>query len=776
MAEPTADTGTAAAPAEAPGDSGRIAVVGMGIRVPGAGRDLDRFWEILASGKETTSFFSREELLDSGVPGELLDRPNFVPARAVVPDSARFDHRLFSYSPQDSALMDPQQRVLLECAWSALEHAGQPPVMPEGNRVGIYVGTGMNVYLLDHLWPDKRAVEAAGGLQMLISSDKDFAATRIGYKLNLHGPALTVQTACSTSLVAVHLAVQSLLTYESDLAMAGGATLVPPGRRGQLHEPGGIFSPDGRCRTFDAQGRGTVLGDGAGVVVLKRYEDAIRDRDTVHAVILGSAVNNDGSRKAGYTAPGPDGQFAVISEALGVAGVAADSIGYLEAHGTGTELGDPIEVGALTRVFGPARDDRARCALGSLKSVTGHMDTAAGVVGLIKTVLALGHRTIPPVAHFSTPNPALKLEDSVFHVPAVAEEWQPIGAVRRAGVSSFGIGGTNAHVVLEEGPPRPAPGRPRGAELMLVSARTPQAAAESLARVRAFVEDSDPRGYPDTAHTLRTGRAELPWRAAFVAGGRYPVPIPPREPVKSTAQARTRGVVLVVTGEGKEDGNQPNYDACRVYRRVADSGFAWLRAGAPGGELDGAARDRVKRFTAATGLIASLHSRGVRPAAALGTGVGALAAACAAGMFPLEEGFHLAAGLHRPRPAPRTSAHPVHVSSAATQLTVDQAADPGFWADVLARTGEDGTAGRLAELAPAAWLEIGTRVDTHLPSGTVPGEPEDPHSRLLFAVGVLWELGIGEPWDAIHSEGRGRVPAPTYPFADTRHFIDAPRG
>ena len=502
-------------------EPGRVAIIGMAIRVPGAERDLDRFWSNIEQGVEATQFFERQNLLDMGVRADLVDRPNFVPARAVIRDADCFDGQLFGYSPQDSALMDPQQRVLLECSWSALEHAGYAPTAPEGNRVGVFVGTGLNVYLLDNLWPNEQVFKSAGDLQVMISSDRDFAATRIGYKLNLQGPVVTLQTACSTSLVAIHFAVQSLLTYEADLALAGAATILPASRRGYLHEPGGILSPDGRCRAFDRKAEGTVPGDGAGIVVLKRFEDAVRDRDTIHAMIAGSAVNNDGSRKAGFAAPGPAGQAEVISAALGIAGFDPDTIGFVEAHGTGTALGDPIEVAALRQVFGPARADRAPCALGALKSITGHLDTTAGVTGVIKTVLALKNRTIPPVAHFTEPNPALNLEDSVFRVPAVAEEWTPINGVRRAGVSSFGIGGTNAHVVLEEAAPPPPAGRPRQApELILISAKTSQAAAESLARARKHIAHARERDYADIAFTLRSGRAELPWRAAFVAGHR----------------------------------------------------------------------------------------------------------------------------------------------------------------------------------------------------------------------------------------------------------------
>ena len=687
-------------------DSGRIAIVGMAARLPGADRDLDRFWQNTADGVESISFFTRDELLGWGVPAELADQPNFVPARGVVEGADRFDHRLFSYSPQDAALMDPQQRVLLECAWSALEHSGHAPVGIDGNRTAVFAGTGMNVYLLDNLWPNERVLKAAGGFGLVIGSDKDYAATRIGYKLNLQGPALTTQTACSTSLVAVHLAVQSLLTYDADLALAGGATIAPPTRRGHLHEPGGIFSPDGRCRAFDRDAAGTVPADGAGVVVLKRLEDALHDRDTIHAVIAGSAVNNDGARKAGFTAPGPSGQAAVIRSALEVADVDPATIGLIETHGTGTALGDPIEVAALRQVF--HTPGRAPLALTALKSNVGHLDTAAGVAGLIRMALALRHRTIPPVAHFTAPNPALELDTSTLWVPSAAKTWDAIDGVRRGGVSAFGIGGTNAHVVVEEAPEPRTRRRRRSPELIMVSAKTEQAAQDSLARVAAFVAGAQVHDLGDAAHTLRTGRTPLPWRATFVTGE------PHRAPVRAVAAP---GVPFVVTGAGELTGNRPNYDADPVYREIVDAGTAHLRA--VGVERTAA----MERFLAAVGLAAALRAHGVEPSAVLGTGT---AAACVAGELTLEEGLHRAA---KDLPYP--------------------------------------------EVPDGPWVEIGTAVTLHLP-GEVLDLPVNRHARLLAVVGRLWELGMAGEWTPATGTGRHRVPVPTYPFAATRHYIDAP--
>jgi acyl transferase domain-containing protein len=684
----------------------------------------------------------------------------------------QFDGQLFGYSPHDSVLMDPQQRILLECAWSALEHAGYPPIAEDGNRIGVHVGTGMNVYLLDLLWPDTRAVQRAGGLQTLISSEKDYAATRIAYKLNLQGPAFTVQTACSTSLVAVHLAVQSLLTYDADMALAGGASVAPPTRRGYLSQQGGIFSPDGRCRVFDKDANGTVGADGAGIVVLKRLEDALRDGDTVHAVILGSATNNDGARKAGFTAPGPEGQAAAINSALSVAGVDPDTIGYVETHGTGTALGDPIEVSALREVFGSDRGDRPGCSLGALKSVMGHLDTAAGVAGLIKTVLALQHRTIPPVARFSEPNPALELEKTVFSVPTAATDWPEIDGTRRAGVSSFGIGGTNAHVVLEEAPPPPRTGRRSrvGIELMLVSAKTEAAAAESLAPVGAAVAEIEPAELAGIAYTLRTGRVEFPWRGYFVRTSDEP--LRSLRPVRrASREAAERGVAYFFTGSGALPGSPLTYDQDRHFRSVLDRGYAALRAA--GREDHHDSKERVGRFAVGVAWFEVLRRYGIRPVAMAGQGVGAVVSAHAAGVFSFETGLDLALRRQPTGIALASTSIPLHGPVDGRLLSSAELTDLEYWAARFDESHDGSFAPpALREPGPAAWLEIGTQTLPQV-DGAQP-EMSNGYDKMLTSIGLLWEMGIGGPWDAELDVGRRRIPAPGYPFASTRHYLEIP--
>ena len=367
-----------------------IAIVGMAGRFPGA-RNIDEFWLNLRNGVEAISSFTEEELRSAGVDSALLNDPSYVRANATIEDTELFDASFFSINHREAEIMDPQHRVFLECAWEALENAGYHADSYQG-RIGVYAGHGVPTYLLSNLYSNRRSLWALSGSQTFIGNDKDHLSTRVSYKLNLHGPSLSVQSACSTSLVAVHVACQSLLNGECSMALAGGITIWVPHKVGYKYDEGGILSPDGHCRAFDAAAKGTVNGSGVGIVILKRLADALAEGDTIHAVIKGSAINNDGSQKAGYTAPSIEGQAAVISEAMHMAGVDASTITYVETHGTGTVMGDPIEVAALTQAFRAGTQAKQFCAIGSVKTGIGHLDTAAGVAGLIKTVLALKNK------------------------------------------------------------------------------------------------------------------------------------------------------------------------------------------------------------------------------------------------------------------------------------------------------------------------------------------------------------------------------------------------
>ncbi len=493
-----------------------IAIIGMAGRFPGA-RNIAEFWQNLKNGVESIRSFSDAELLAAGVPSEELAQPEYVKSGVILQDLDQFDAAFFGFSPKDAAIMDPQHRLFLECAWEALETAGHTPTTFPGS-IGVYAGSGMNSYMIYNLLTNRKLMESAGlFLIRQTGNDKDVLATRVSYELNLHGPSINVQTACSTSLVAVHLACQSLLNQECDMALAGGVTIEFPHGHGYLYREGEILSRDGHCRAFDADSSGTVFSSGAGLVVLRRLEDALADHDTISAVILGSAINNDGARKAGYLAPSVDGQSEVIAEALGVAGVEPGDISYVETHGTGTKVGDPIEIKALTQAFQRRSKDSGFCAIGSLKASIGHLDTAAGVAGLIKTVLALKHRQIPPSLHFHKPNPLIDFSTSPFYVNTALTEWEAKRGPRRAGVTSLGIGGTNAHVVLEEASLSSLAKDPIGAEkpfqLLVMSAKTTSALEKIGQNLSAYLQETPEARLKDIAYTLQVGRKEFAQRS-----------------------------------------------------------------------------------------------------------------------------------------------------------------------------------------------------------------------------------------------------------------------
>ncbi|HWK89897.1 MAG TPA: type I polyketide synthase, partial [Longimicrobium sp.] len=552
-----------------------VAIIGMAGRFPGAD-DLETFWDNLRAGRDAITHFTAEELRAAGIPDALLRNPEYVRSIGRLRDVQHFDAGFFGYSPREAELLEPGHRIFLECAWEALEDAGYAPETVRG-RVGVYAGAGTSGYTERHVLPNAELMASVGGFQANLSSGKDFLATRTSYKLDLRGPSVNVQTACSTSLVATHLAVQSLLSGESDLALAGGASVIVPQDTGYLYTPGSIMSPDGRCRAFDAKSAGALSGSGAGVVVLKRLADAVRDGDAIRAVIKGSAINNDGAAKVAYTAPGVEGQTWVITEALAAAGVEPDTIGYVEAHGTGTDLGDTIEIAALTRAYRVSTDRTGYCAVGSVKTSIGHLDTAAGVAGLIKTVLALQHREIPPTAHFESPNPKIDFAGSPFHVAARLEPWRTDGEPRRAGVSSFGIGGTNAHLVLEEAPEPEPSGPSRPWQLVTLSARSPRALDAAAERLADHLAAHPDLPLADVAFTLREGRRAFPHRRTLVvregedAAGLLRERSPERL-VSGAVEGGSRSVAFLFPGLGDHYPNMARglYESERVFRAEVD--------------------------------------------------------------------------------------------------------------------------------------------------------------------------------------------------------------
>ncbi|RCX14282.1 polyketide synthase PksJ [Anaerobacterium chartisolvens] len=494
-----------------------IAVIGLSGRFPGAA-NIDEFWSNLERGVESISRFTDEEVIEEGVDPDMLDRPEYVKAWGILDGVDKFDALFFGYNPREAAVLDPQQRIFLEESWRALENSGYDSEKYNGS-IGVFASTGMNTYI-KNLSGGEGSEGLANDYQIMISNDKDFLATRVAYKLNLEGPGMTVQTACSSSLVAVHLACRSLNSGECDMALAGGVSVRLPQKKGYMYQEGMILSPDGHCRAFDEKAKGTVGGNGAGVVVLKRLDKAVRDRDNIWAVIKGSAINNDGSMKVGYTAPRLDGQARVIHEAQRKAGIDPATITYIEAHGTGTPMGDPIEIEALKQVFGTYTDKRNFCAVGSVKTNIGHLDSASGVTGLIKTVLSLNKGKIPPSVNFYKPNPKIDFENSPFFVNAALAEWKSGEDPRRAGVSSFGIGGTNAHAVLEEAPKAQPDAAGDGEYLIVLSAKTGTALDAMSKELAEFLSSNEGISMADAAYTLQVGRREHEIRRFLVCASR----------------------------------------------------------------------------------------------------------------------------------------------------------------------------------------------------------------------------------------------------------------
>ncbi|MEU3624241.1 hypothetical protein BS329_35275 [Amycolatopsis coloradensis] len=607
-----------------------VAIIGLACRFPGAA-NAGEFWRNLLSGKETISRFGRDELLASGVPAARVADPAFVAAGGVVDDIDEFDAAYFGVPPREAELMDPQHRLFLQCVVTALEDAGTRP----GGDIGVYAAAGFNSYLTHRLLPAADRLGDVADVQWLAGGEKDYLATRASYKLGLTGPSMSVQTACSSALVAVHLAVESLLSGECSAAVAGAVSIGVLTGEGYLHHEGGILSADGHCRPFDESATGTVFGGGVGAVVLKRLADARADGDDIRAVLLGSAINNDGGHKVGYTAPGLEGQVRVIGAAHAVAGVTADEVSYVEGHGTGTVLGDRIELAALRRVF--ADWSGGECGLGSVKSNVGHLDTAAGMAGLIKTVLCLRHRTLAPTVGSTR-------HDGPFRVSPDARPWEPRQGRRLAGVSSFGIGGTNAHLVLAEAPGRgPLPAV--GWQVLPLSART-TTALNTLTRSFAAT-DLDTADIADVAHTLQTGRTAHAERRFVVARSMPEARAALSEPGIARNASAPTGPVFLFPGQGTAIGGTVArmYRSEPVFRAELDACLEvfgpevrelTLHGGPGGTEVVQPALFAVELALARwwTGL-------GVRPAALVGHSVGEYAAACLAGVFSLPDAARL---------------------------------------------------------------------------------------------------------------------------------------
>ena len=649
-----------------------VAVIGMACRLPGA-PNVEAFWENLCGGVESIRPLGEEELLAAGLDPEELDNPRLVRAAALVEGTDQFDASFFGINGREAEVMDPQHRLFLECAWEALEDAGCDPSRYEG-AIGVFGGGIFGSYAAKNLMPAKVFDEKSTVLQTILSNEKDYMTTRVAYKLNLRGPCFTVQSGCSTSLVAIHLACQSLLNFESDVVLAGGVAIDTQREQGYYHFEGSVSSPDGHCRAFDERAAGTVFGNGVGIVVLKRLEDAIADGDTVLAVVRGSATNNDGAHKVGFTAPSVSGQSQVIVEALADAGVNPETIGYIETHGTGTTLGDPIEVEAMTKAFRTQTSKNQFCAIGSVKTNIGHLDAAAGVVGLIKAVLSLSRHRVVPSLNFERPNPKIEFDSSPFFVNTKLREWttgvQP-GVPRRAGVSSFGMGGTNAHVVLEEAPKAAAPARSRPWQLLMVSARSEQALDQATVHLADHLEADSGQALADVAYTLQVGRAQFAHRRVAVCrdardGSTVLLGKDPARLFTSHYAGEPFKIAFLFPGQGSQHVNMGRelYDAEPVFREQIDYcarrlqptlGVDLREVLYPADPDSPEVIARLKRteytqpalFAVEYALARLWMNWGLQPVACIGHSLGEYVAACLAGVFSIDDALQLVAARGR---------------------------------------------------------------------------------------------------------------------------------
>ncbi len=645
-----------------------VAVVGMACRVPGA-RSTSEFWQLLSEGREGLSLLTEEELRTAGASETLIRDPRYVRAGMFLKDMEQFDPGFFGLSPLDGKILDPQHRHFLECSWEAFENAGYDPTRFAGS-IGVFAGSGHNAYFHYNVLADPDLVSSTGFFLLRhTGNDKDFLSTRVSYCFDLKGPSVNVQTACSTSLVAVHMASQSLLNGECDMALAGGVSIELPHRQGYLFREGEILSSDGHCRPFDASAGGTVFGSGVVVVLLKRLDDAIAAGDTIHGVIRASAVNNDGAGKISYLAPSVDGQAAAAQEALAIGEIDPRTVTYIEAHGTGTQLGDPIEIAALTQAYGEGHDQKQFCRVGSLKSNIGHLDTAAGVASLIKVLLSMQHKTLPPTLHFKAPNPAIDFPKTPFRVNSTASDWSSQTPLR-AGVSSLGVGGTNAHVIVEEAPERRTTKTGRKIDLLLFSARTDSAllaGRDSFAQFFTDPANSSTLSLNDTAYTLAVGRREFKKRAFIVADGTDTAAqalTGQREGyIQGEAPTGTREVAFMFAGGGAQYPGMGYglYTDEPVYRSVVDECFELLRplvpfdlksilfpGGGGGVESSEAELERPSRTLPALFITQYAQARlwqswGVNPSALIGHSLGENTAACLAGVLSLKDALALVA-------------------------------------------------------------------------------------------------------------------------------------
>ncbi len=797
--------------------SSDIAVIGMDCRFPGA-NNVQEYWENLVNGKENILFLTKEEIEKNHLDGNCdPEHPDYVRAAAYIEGEDLFDEQFFGYSPREAKLMDPQQRIFLECSWNALESAGYDPYKYE-LPIGVFAGSRTNTYIYN-LLSNREAVGQATQFDIATQNDFSCLSTRVAYKLNLTGPAYSIHTACSTGLSVLHLACQSLLTGECNMAVAGGVAINNPQKTGYLYQTESILSPDGHCIAFDEKSQGTVFGSGIGVVVLKMLENAICDGDIIHAVIKGSASNNDGKRKANYTAPSADGQAKVIKDAVMMSNVDPSTITMLEAHGTGTNLGDPIEVRALTRVYRQFTDRTGYCALGSVKTNLGHLDAAAGMAGLIKVILSLKNKMIPPTLHYTKQNPDIKFEETPFYVNTKLQEWKSGGSLRRAGVSAFGIGGTNVHVILEEAPAISRTSTEEIPRLLLFSAKTKKALKSSMENIKNYLRENQDSDLGDVAFTLANRCTDFTSRFAVscasvdeailnIEKGRQSI----EYDEKGADDIKQLFLLYLPATYANREAFLKLYDEKKLFRDKVDDCCNSLASYIENvmeiltdkEEERGFRQDIFINFIVEYSFSWYAGEIGLEPSALCGSGIGMMAALCAARVFSVHEGGAILNVYHEvSNQMPITDDRAKGVFQTALQdylvnvevktpslpvLIWDKEIKPEkldcFHAASLtnmffpSQISMDALY-RYLETGEGIFLTINEMNGQDMSSDIIHLIPPNDrlqfcHNSIMKTAACLWKKGIDINWaKSFAGEKRRRVTLPNYPMDKKRHWIDA---
>ncbi|HEX2926936.1 MAG TPA: beta-ketoacyl synthase N-terminal-like domain-containing protein [Ruminiclostridium sp.] len=787
---------------------GAIAIIGMAGRFPGA-NDMEEFWENLYNGVESVKFFRQDDLIKMGIDKHLLDNPKYVAADAILDGMDMFDAEFFDYSAREAEIMDPQHRLFLESAWEVLESAGYNSELYDG-RIAVYAGANLSGYMVRNLYSNPGLVESLGSFKIMIANGQDFLATKVSYKMNLMGPSVNVNTLCSSSMVAVHYACQSLNNFECDLAMAGGVSFQVSRNEAFFYQEGGIGSADGHCRAFDSKANGTVSGSGLGIVALKRLEDAIADGDYIHAVIRGTGINNDGSSKNSYTAPNVDGQAECIAEAIEMSGVNPETITYIDAHGTGTNLGDPIEIAALTKAFRAYTDKKEFCAIGSVKTNIGHLVNAGGLASIIKTVLAMKHRVIPPSLNFEEPNPKIDFVNSPFYINNRLQKWETEGFPLRAGVSSFGIGGTNTHIILEEAPAtEPSEKSARPCQLISFSAKTETALDKITLNLLEHIKKNPDLNPADIAFTQHVGRRNFNHRRFAICKDiedlRNKLENSSGKHVNSHFQKlKDRPAAFLLPGDTVYLKTCSElYNTEQVFKSIVDNCAKLL---APiintdirnilfnGITVSDTVLKKSATFVVEYSLAKLLMEFGTEPQYMMGEGAGEYAAACLSGVFSLEDALKIVASpeadlqgilaeinLNKPE---------IPFVSCVTGKWIEesQAISSEYW--LKQRNGNMFTEG-LQEIFSdneRIFIEIGTGKRFTEEAGRHGKNTDDKANVVYLAVqdndradsetlveciGKVWLYGGKVNWNKFYDgEKRKRIPLPTYPFERQRYWIE----